>query len=88
MYRDGLWSESTIPGTLAWYVATTAASWHGNPTAAAWRELDVTAHVRSELSASRRIVNLALHAGGATVEKMVVASREAAANRPELVLTP
>ena len=86
----GTWSESTLTwNTRPGYVSTSPlGALTATTTAAAWREVDITAHVRVEFAASRRVVNLALHAGAASVEKLVVAAREAAGNRPELVITP
>jgi hypothetical protein len=54
---------------------------------AAWKELDITTHVKAELAAGRRVFALALHATSPSVEKMVIASREATTG-PELVVTP
>jgi CBS domain-containing protein len=51
---------------------------------------DVARWVQSspKRSDNRRSIDFALHAGTASVEKLVVTSREAAGNQPELVITP
>jgi hypothetical protein len=85
----GSWSESTLTwNTRPGYSATPLGSFTATSTTAAWRELDVTAHVKGELSAGRRQIALALHAPAASVEKLMVNSREASTNQPELVVTP
>jgi hypothetical protein len=48
----------------------------------------VTVHVKAEHAAGRRQISLALHAPAASIEKMTLSSREAASNRPELIVTP
>jgi len=57
-------------------------------TAYAWREIDVTAHVRTERNAGRRLVSFAFHCPAPSIERLDMNSSEAASNRPELVLTP
>jgi hypothetical protein len=85
----GAWSESALTwNTRPGYVTTTPlGSVLATSGTAAWKELDVTAHVKAELAAGRRVFSLALHATAPSVEKMVIASREAN-NGPELVVTP
>jgi hypothetical protein len=85
----GAWSESALTwNTRPGYVTTTPlGSVLASNGTAAWKELDVTAHVKAELAAGRRVFSLALHATAPSVEKMVIASREAA-NGPQLVVTP
>jgi hypothetical protein len=85
----GVWSESTLTwNTRPGYVTTAPlGSLLATCGTAAWKELDVTAHVKAELAAGRRVFALALHATAPSVEKMVIASREAA-NGPQLVVTP
>jgi hypothetical protein len=85
----GTWSESTLTWNTrpGYATATPWGSVSATSATAAWKELDVTAQVRAELAASRRVFALALHATAPSVEKMVIASRETG-NGPELVVTP
>jgi hypothetical protein len=84
------WSAATLTwNTRPGYVSTsplgvlTAAS-----TTGAWKEIDVTNHVKNQLAAGVRLVSFALHASADSVEKLSLGSSEAAANRPELVVVP
>jgi hypothetical protein len=85
----GSWSEPSLvwsprPG----YVST-------NPlgtitvtsTTFGWYEIDVTSYVRAERQAGRRLVSFALHATAPSNERLDLSSREATANRPELVIS-
>jgi hypothetical protein len=54
----------------------------------AWRELDVTSHVRNERNAGRRLVSFAFHCSAPSVERLDMNSSEASNNRPELVVAP
>jgi hypothetical protein len=56
-------------------------------TSAAWYEVDVTGYVKSELSAGRRTISLALHNGARTTINLAVNSRESATSPPRLVVT-
>jgi hypothetical protein len=87
---SGVWSESTLlwntrPGYVA---ANPLGSLTATSTAFAWFEIDATSYVRSERQAGRRIVSFALHATAPSVERLDLSSREASANRPELVVKP
>jgi len=86
----GSWSEATLTwNTRPGFVSTSPlGSFSVTSTSAAWKELDVTVHVKAEHVAGRRQISLALHAPAASVEKMTLSSREAASNRPELIVTP
>ena len=53
----------------------------------AWIELDVTDYVNAERAAGRTSVSFALHNRGTGPQRVLVLSREARANRPELVLS-
>jgi hypothetical protein len=85
----GAWSESTLTwNTRPGYVtATPLGSVSATSGTAAWKELDITAHVKAELAAGRRVFAMALHATAPSVEKMVIASRESGSG-PQLVVTP
>jgi hypothetical protein len=85
----GSWSETTLtwsnrPG----YVVRPLGLLTVTSTAASWKEIDVTAHVKGELASGRKQIDLALHANSPSVEKLILSAREAAANRPELVVAP
>ena len=82
------WGE----GTLTWNTQPAA----GTPalssnrvasTSAAWYEWDVTPYVRSERSAGRSAVTFALAATATTSPYATFSSGEAAANRPELLIS-
>ena len=86
---SGVWSESTLTwNTRPGYVNTVLGTITVTSTSFAWFELDVTSYVQSERVAGRRIVSFALRAPAPSVERLDVNSREASANRPELVVTP
>jgi hypothetical protein len=53
----------------------------------AWYELDVTSYIKSELAARRRIISLALHNSANSNLHIRANSKEATANRPQLVIT-
>ena len=80
------WSEtaltwSTRPGRGA-QLATVAIV----DATARWYEFDVTSYVRSEKAAGRQVVSLALDAGATSSPHLAFNSREAASNRPELII--
>ena len=80
------WSEtaltwSTRPGRGA-QLATVAIV----DATARWYEFDVTWYVRSEKAAGRQVVSLALDAGATSSPHLAFNSREAASNRPELII--
>jgi hypothetical protein len=54
----------------------------------AWREFDVTSHVRNARNAGRRLISFAFHASAPSIERLDMNSSEASSNRPELVLVP
>ncbi len=85
----GSWSESTLTwNSRPGYVSTNPlGALSTTSTVRAWKELDVTNHVKSVLSGGQRLVSFALHATAASVEKLTINSREAASNGPELVVT-
>ncbi len=53
---------------------------------AAWYEVDVAQHLRSELAAGRRRCTFALVMGEASENRILIASREGAERRPELAV--
>jgi acid phosphatase len=55
-------------------------------TGAFWHEVDVTDYLRAQRAAGKRFVTLALHNPQASGPKIRVNSREAASDRPELVV--
>jgi hypothetical protein len=85
---DTTWSESgitwnnkpaitAIPGSTATVTSTTFATY----------ELDVTTYIVNEKAAGRNVVSLALHNGSNSTPHILVNSREAASNKPQLVIT-
>ena len=84
------WAESSLTwNSRPGYVSTQPlGSMTLTGTTFAWFQFDVTAWVKSERQAGRRLVSFALHAPDATAERINVSSREASTNRPELVVTP
>ncbi|HEX5733937.1 MAG TPA: carboxypeptidase regulatory-like domain-containing protein [Blastocatellia bacterium] len=52
-----------------------------------WYEWDITQYVRSEISAGRRTISIALKGVMVTSNQATFNSRQAATNRPELVIT-
>jgi hypothetical protein len=86
----GAWSESTLvwnsrPGYVT---ASPLGSLTATSTTYSWFEVDVTSFTRSEREAGRRLVSFALHCPASSVERLDLSSREASANRPELVVSP
>jgi hypothetical protein len=86
----GIWSEASLTwNTRPGYVSSSPlGSITLTSTTYAWRELDVTSHVRNERDAGRRLVSFAFHCSLPSVERIDVNSSEASSNRPELVVTP
>ena len=81
------WAESTLTwNTQPPAGATALATVRLTTTAKVWHELDVTAHVRAERAAGRTSVAFALAATTPTSAYAVFSSREASANRPELLI--
>jgi hypothetical protein len=86
----GPWNETTLtwntrPGYLS---SNLLGAFTVTSTSYTWKEIDVSAFVRTEHGAGRRVLSFALHAPAPSVEKLMFPSREAASNRPELVVTP
>lgn len=94
-------TPSLYPVTASW--TETALTWNSRPgyvssnplgaftvtsTSYTWKEIDISAFVRNEHSAGRRVLSFALHAPAPSVEKLMFPSREASSNRPELIVTP
>lgn len=82
---NSTWSETTItwnnrPALGASALRTVAVT----STTATWHEWDVTAYLNAELAASRKVVTLALVMQSTANPLIVAASRENAANPPEL----
>jgi hypothetical protein len=85
----GSWSEATLTwNTRPGYLATSLGVFTFTSTAAAWKEIIVIDYVKAEIAAGRRQLAFALHAPATSVEKLIINSREATSNRPELVVTP
>jgi hypothetical protein len=86
----GTWSESTLTwNTRPGYVSSSPlGSMTLTSTTYAWREFDVTSHVRNERNAGRRLVSFAFHSSAPSFERIDMNSSEASSSRPELVVTP
>jgi hypothetical protein len=56
-------------------------------TTSAWYELDVTNYIKSEKTAGRHVVSLAIHDAAAATPIINLNSKEAATNKPVLVIT-
>jgi hypothetical protein len=83
------WSESGLTwSSRPGYVSSRPLGSMTPTTTFTWYEFDVTSHVVGERQAGRRLVAFALHCPAPSVERIDVNSREAASNRPELVLAP
>jgi hypothetical protein len=74
------WNNKPASGSL---LTTTTV----NSTANTWYEWDITSYVRSELSAGRRTISIALKGVAATSNDATFNSREATGNKPELMIT-
>ena len=86
----GSWSASTLTWSTrpAYTMNSPLGVVTATSTVGAWKEVDVTSHVRQQLATGIRLVSFALRASASSVEKLILRSSEAAANRPELVVTP
>jgi hypothetical protein len=86
----GSWSETTLTwNSRPGYVSSNPlGAFTVTSTSYTWKEIDITPFVRSEHGAGRRVLSFALHSPATSVEKLIFPSREAASNRPELVVTP
>ena len=87
------WIESSTGG-LTWNnkpargaTALTGASATVNSTTFAFYDIDVTAYVKGEKSAGRDLISLALHNPTATTITTTLNSREAATNKPQLIVS-
>lgn len=76
------WTNKPVAGTTALSSAIV------DGMAYTWYELDVTNYVKSEKTAGRNVVSLALRNPSVTTPNIVINSKEAAGNRPQLVVTP
>ncbi len=76
------WSNKPVAGGTALSSATL------NGTTLTWYELDVTNYVKAEKTAGRNVVSLVLHNPAVTAANLSINSKEAASNRPQLVITP
>jgi ELWxxDGT repeat protein len=76
------WDTRPAAGTASRGTVTVAG------TTSQWYELDLTNFLKAEKAAGRNLVTLVLKSGVATSAQTIFASDEAAANRPELVVTP
>ena len=83
---DTTWTETDLTWsnkrTLGGVLGTTSVA----VTTPAWHEIDITAYVQSELAANRTTISLALHNPN-TSQVIQITSKEAASNKPELVIT-
>ena len=70
-------SATPLPGSSATINSTTSASY----------DLDITNHVRSEKNAGTSVISLALRNPSSSTVFVTLNSREAAANKPQLVVT-
>jgi hypothetical protein len=69
--------DAVLPGSNATINSTTAASY----------DLDITNYVRNEKSAGKDVISLVLHNSSASTVFVTLNSREAAANKPQLIVT-
>jgi RHS repeat-associated protein len=81
------WGETTITWNNKPARGSALGSATVNKTTYAWYEVDVSAYVKSELAAGRKIVGFAYHDAANTSPYIKANSREAA-NKPQLVITP
>jgi hyaluronate lyase len=81
------WSEPAVTWNTRPALGTTVVgSTVIDGTSARWHEIDVTSYVASEATAGRRVVGFVLRNPGMSANVASFASREATANRPQLVL--
>ena len=84
---DTGWAETAVTWRRCPRFGSRLATATVTSTSQRWYEVDVTNYVRSQRTAERATVSFGLHGLGYTVAKLSIASSEAAANRPQLVLT-
>ena len=75
------WSNKPALGTALGSVSVTGTTF-------AWYEIDVSSYIKSEIAAGRYLVTLALHNAATSTTNLRINSREAASNKPELLITP
>jgi hypothetical protein len=86
---DSAWTESSLtwntrpPGSTTALATTTVAT-----SVQKWYEWDVTSFLAAEKAAGRNVVTLVLRSLTTTTPHMIFASDEAAANQPQLRITP
>jgi photosystem II stability/assembly factor-like uncharacterized protein len=86
---DTSWTESGITwNNKPALGATQIASVVANGTPLTQYEIDVTSYVKSEKAAGRNVVTLGLHSPTSTTTLATLNSKEAASNKPVLVITP
>ena len=86
---NNTWGESTLTWNNRPAAGTTSrGSITVSGTTARWYELNLTTFLKAERAAGRNVVTLVLKNGTATDSQVLFNSDEAAANRPELVVTP
>jgi acid phosphatase len=81
------WSESTATWANSPKFSALLGSIKITSTTGGWYELDLTNYVKAERAAGHNTISVGLHSLGFTAAKLSVNSREAASNRPELVVT-
>ncbi|HEY3497121.1 MAG TPA: DNRLRE domain-containing protein [Polyangiaceae bacterium] len=86
----GAWSETALVWNLrpGFVSGSPLATFTLGSTSASSIEADVTAYVKSERQAGRRLVSFALHSLTPSTQRAILSSREASANRPALIVTP
>src|SRR6185436_15809474 len=85
------WIE-TGAGGITWNNRPTAVALSGataniNSTTPATYDLDVTTYVRNEKNAGRNLISLAVRNPSSSTVFVMLNSREAAANKPQLIVT-
>jgi hypothetical protein len=83
---NGAWTETGLtwnnrPALVGSKASVTAAG-----TTRIWYEINLSSYIKSELSAGRRVINLALHLPSNSSRSLTLNSREATAFGPQLVL--
>lgn len=81
------WTETGLtwnnkPATASQLATTTLGG-----TTATWYEWDITPYVRSEISAGRRLISIALKGVASTSNQVILNSRQATTNKPGVVIT-
>jgi hypothetical protein len=86
---DSAWTESSLTWNTRPTASTTALATTTVATAVQkWYEWDVTSFLAAEKAAGRNVVTLVLRSLTTTTPHMIFASDEAAANQPQLRITP